>query len=368
VTIASPSIRQERAGNAATAAAASEAPSEIVAVSSEEPHPGSFAPRHDAEAVMLDLVNPIPAGRRFIGTAGQVWLDEVVNRAGTRTRQHTVLDSAPGARIRVRPKAAPAAARGNGHADAALGSGHGRGDGQLVLIVGEPGLGKSRLIEEFHARIRETPHTWAEWSCSQLLQNMPLHPVTEWAVSVSVARRPTTAFRPRKAWPLKSLRRPRCTDNVAAKSRGPRRRWPSASANASPERLWKRDVVGKQAEKSPMRVVALEEHFTVPALVRRIDPDAISRRGFRPRKAPANGPNPLELLPDIGERRLKSMDDAGVTVQVLSNSGPGPDLVPIDGGKRYCRRRTKIVHRGRRNDGSSQPLNRKLSRAAAHDM
>ena len=24
------------------------------------------------------------------------------------------------------------------------------------------------------------PHTWVEWSCSQLLQNTPLHPVTEW--------------------------------------------------------------------------------------------------------------------------------------------------------------------------------------------
>jgi class 3 adenylate cyclase len=55
-----------------------------------------------------------------------------------------------------------------------------QGDGQLVLIVGEPGLGKSRLIEEFHARLRDTPHTWVEWSCSQLLQNTPLHPVTEW--------------------------------------------------------------------------------------------------------------------------------------------------------------------------------------------
>ena len=55
-----------------------------------------------------------------------------------------------------------------------------QGDGQLVVIVGEPGLGKSRLIEEFHARLRDTPHTWTEWSCSQLLQNTPLHPVAEW--------------------------------------------------------------------------------------------------------------------------------------------------------------------------------------------
>ena len=55
-----------------------------------------------------------------------------------------------------------------------------QGDGQLVLIVGEPGLGKSRLIEEFHTRLRDTPHTWVEWSCSQLLQNTPLHPIAEW--------------------------------------------------------------------------------------------------------------------------------------------------------------------------------------------
>ena len=55
-----------------------------------------------------------------------------------------------------------------------------QGDGQLVMIVGEPGLGKSRLIEEFHARLRDTPQTWVEWSCSQLLQNTPLHPIAEW--------------------------------------------------------------------------------------------------------------------------------------------------------------------------------------------
>ena len=55
-----------------------------------------------------------------------------------------------------------------------------QGEGQFVQIVGEPGLGKSRLIEEFHARLAETPHTWAEWSSSQLLQNTPLHPIADW--------------------------------------------------------------------------------------------------------------------------------------------------------------------------------------------
>src|SRR5215469_1185637 len=70
-----------------------------------------------------------------------------------------------------------------------------QGDGQFVLIVGEPGIGKSRLIEEFHGRLRDTPHTWLEWSCSQLLQNTPLHPIAEagrqrfGGVDVSVERR-----------------------------------------------------------------------------------------------------------------------------------------------------------------------------------
>ncbi|HZZ22049.1 MAG TPA: adenylate/guanylate cyclase domain-containing protein [Roseiarcus sp.] len=40
------------------------------------------------------------------------------------------------------------------------------GDGQLTLVVGEPGIGKSRLIEEFRSRLGETPHTWVEWSSS----------------------------------------------------------------------------------------------------------------------------------------------------------------------------------------------------------
>jgi class 3 adenylate cyclase/predicted ATPase len=54
------------------------------------------------------------------------------------------------------------------------------GEGQFVQIVGEPGIGKSRLIEEFRTKLAETPHTWVAWAASQLLQNTPLHPLAEW--------------------------------------------------------------------------------------------------------------------------------------------------------------------------------------------
>jgi uncharacterized protein len=76
-----------------------------------------------------------------------------------------------------------------------------------------------------------------------------------------------------------------------------------------------------------MRTVALEEHFTVPSLVLRISPEAISRRGFGKRTPLPGRVNPLDLLPEIGSARLSAMDAAGISVQVLSTSGPGADLV-----------------------------------------
>jgi predicted ATPase len=49
-----------------------------------------------------------------------------------------------------------------------------------MLVMGDPGLGKSRLVEEFRKSLSTTAHTWIEWSASQLLQNTALHPFTEW--------------------------------------------------------------------------------------------------------------------------------------------------------------------------------------------
>jgi class 3 adenylate cyclase/predicted ATPase len=53
-------------------------------------------------------------------------------------------------------------------------------EGHVTLIIGEPGLGKSRLVAEFYAQLRDTVHTWVEWGCSPMLQNTPLHFLSEW--------------------------------------------------------------------------------------------------------------------------------------------------------------------------------------------
>ena len=86
-----------------------------------------------------------------------------------------------------------------------------------------------------------------------------------------------------------------------------------------------------------MRIVALEEHFTVPKIVSGIDPDAIKRRGFP-------GPDFVwaqtikrNELADLGDARLADMDASGITVQVLSVAGPGADLVPGEAGIELAR-------------------------------
>lgn len=51
------------------------------------------------------------------------------------------------------------------------------GEGQTVLLIGEPGIGKTRLIEEFRASLRAEPHLWIEAAGAPLSANTPFHAV-----------------------------------------------------------------------------------------------------------------------------------------------------------------------------------------------
>jgi predicted TIM-barrel fold metal-dependent hydrolase len=81
-----------------------------------------------------------------------------------------------------------------------------------------------------------------------------------------------------------------------------------------------------------MRIVALEEHFTVPRIVSRIDSDTIRHRGFPGPDFPWAQSIKRNELADLGATRLADMDASGITVQVLSVAGPGADLVPGEAG------------------------------------
>jgi len=53
------------------------------------------------------------------------------------------------------------------------------GEGQVALILGEAGIGKSRLVQRFREQIAGTPHTWVEAGAGAFFQNTPFYPVTE---------------------------------------------------------------------------------------------------------------------------------------------------------------------------------------------
>jgi uncharacterized protein len=100
-------------------------------------------------------------------------------------------------------------------------------------------------------------------------------------------------------------------------------------------------TVGRGDGHRTMRIVALEEHFAIPGLIRKIDPGAIARRGF----PIGRWRGPDKQLADLGAARLAEMDQAGITVQVLSASGPGADLVDGAEGVSLAREMNDVLAR-----------------------
>src|SRR6266566_4266049 len=85
-----------------------EAVGEIVAGTAIKPHPLAILASNDPKAIVLDLVNPQPAGRRLVGFCGKTRPDEP-GRQGTWTQRHGGLME-PGS-ARLDPSKGPARAQ-----------------------------------------------------------------------------------------------------------------------------------------------------------------------------------------------------------------------------------------------------------------
>ncbi len=51
------------------------------------------------------------------------------------------------------------------------------GEGQVVLLSGEPGIGKSRITQVLRERLADEPHTWLRYHCSPYHTNSAFYPV-----------------------------------------------------------------------------------------------------------------------------------------------------------------------------------------------
>ena len=70
-----------------------------------------------------------------------------------------------------------------------------RGEGQVVLLSGEPGIGKSRLIQTLRAQQQGQPQTIVRAFCSPFYVSSALHPLLDHAQRIEVGRADRPAVR-----------------------------------------------------------------------------------------------------------------------------------------------------------------------------
>src|ERR1700722_5724306 len=87
-----------------------------------------------------------------------------------------------------------------------------------------------------------------------------------------------------------------------------------------------------------MRIVTLEEHISFPEMTQLIPKEALGNFGQSPvmqKLAPK--------LADITNERLTSMDDTGITMQVLSVDSAGANLLSAEAGPAFATRYNDLI-------------------------
>lgn len=87
-----------------------------------------------------------------------------------------------------------------------------------------------------------------------------------------------------------------------------------------------------------MRIVALEEHISLPQFESRISDEARRARGWPDANSAASPMKRVQhQLQEVGEERIADMDRNGITVQVLSVTAPGGDVLEGEEAVGYAR-------------------------------
>ncbi len=90
-----------------------------------------------------------------------------------------------------------------------------KGEGQIVLILGEPGIGKSRLVTALQERIADQPHTLLRYQCSPHHTNSALYPfIAQLERAVGFKADDTSEERLNKLEALLAIATPRVQDTT----------------------------------------------------------------------------------------------------------------------------------------------------------